>query len=106
MYKDVLKQEVVLVDLGIQKYKKLLSKDNVIREQSLNSIDLIVVQILLTPLLSNLFYYSQGDTVFFSNAVRLPPVVKQVGVSTLFAVEISKLVDSFRKGNTPALLLK
>ena len=43
MYKDMLKQEVVLVDLGIQKYKKLLSRDNVIREQSLNSIDLIVV---------------------------------------------------------------
>jgi hypothetical protein len=106
MCKDVLKQEAVLVDLGIQKCKKLLSRDNVIRERSLNSIDLIVVQILLTPLLSNLFYYGQGDTVFFLNAVRLLPVVKQVSVSTLFTIEISKLTDSFRKGNTPALLLK
>jgi hypothetical protein len=106
MYKNILKQKVVLVNLGIQKYKKLLSRDNIIQERSLNSINLIIIQILLTPLLSNLFYYSQGDIVFFLNTIRLLLVIKQVSISTLFAIEISKLVNGFRKGNTLALLLK
>jgi hypothetical protein len=57
------------------------------------------------PLLVDLFYYRQGDTVFFSDPVQLPTIIDKVYVSTLLAVKVAKLADALRKGDSTAFLL-
>ena len=80
------KEETVFVNLSREKIKQLLSRDNIIREYRLANINLIIVQILLVPLLIDLFYYRQRDTVFFSNPVRLPTIINKICVGPLLAV--------------------
>jgi hypothetical protein len=44
--------------------------------------------------------------MFFSDAVRLPLIVNEVGMSTVLAVEVAKLANTFGKGDASTLLLK
>jgi hypothetical protein len=101
----VLEEEAVLVDLHVKKVEEPLSRDNIVQEGTVDFC-LIVVQIPLLPLLVDLLYHSQGDTVLFSDAIRSPPVIKQVSVSALFTMKVRELTDALRKRNGPAFLLE
>jgi hypothetical protein len=83
-----------------------LSRDNVIREWSLDNSNFIIVQIPLVPLLVNLVHHRQGDAVLFSASIRLPTVINKICMGTPLAVGVAKLVNGFGESDSAAFLLQ
>ena len=97
-------EEAVLVDLRIEEVEQLLGRDHVVREGT-GGFGLIVIQIPLPPPLMDLLHY-QRDVGLFPDTVRLPPVVEDVDIRAILAVEVGKFTDPLRKGDCSVFLLE
>jgi len=111
MRERMLEQKAVLVDLSTEKAEQLLRGDDVVGERRVDVVDAVVVdavvvEIPLAPLLADLVHHGERNSILFSNPVRSPLVVSEVGGCTALAIEIGAFADLLTKGSPPALLLQ